>query len=432
MATPDRCFALKDVPTLENGEFPDIFADALGVVVSYGDEGVVERCALLKEYRITRGHRHGIYGAISTITGRAWLIGFDDACYYPEKYNLPFPHNSFAVAGLEANLEHFETLYAAVRWMDRAPHFLWNTDCTYPVDPRLAAGFIASAEPAGAGTVRQYITETLAAQQRPVIVLLHLPEAPLVEMALVAGYEAGGAVILGRSPYRNSPKHSTGEYGYFRMADWEKNTIAVLGVEEEKPAGWDKALCYLAIENALRYSGSCTRGTRHYGLAAYDAWERALLDEESIAGLDDETLSRRLQYHSAMAGFVACQKAFTVLPENNAPTMGVINGLVRRGSNGPVMIHGLMWDVWQVAGAYWRGIPPGDGEPGLRWENTEDLRLFRERSVRERAVRVVRRARQADAQALQDLAEAKEEWDHCLGRGKDHPCPCWDTRCIRV
>ncbi len=112
--------------------------------------------------------------------------------------------------------------------------------------------------------------------------------------------------------------------------------------------------------------------------------------------------------------------------------MGVVAGLYNRGKTGPGLIHGLMWDAWHVVGGYWKGIKTGDAEYLVYWENNEELRRFRQRAVRERAAQVVRRARQVDAQAIQDLGEAKEEWDRCLGRGKDHPCPCWDQPCARV
>lgn len=424
---------LPDVPKIENLEYPDIFADALGVALCYHDEGVYTRCGLLRDaYRLTPGHRDGVYGAISTITGRGWLIGFDEAHYYPEQYDTKDPHVSLAVAGLEATWEHHETLSEAVRAMDHVPEFFWNQDCAYPVDPQQAAGFIARTEPMDGAAIRRYVTEYLAARQRPVIALLHLPGAPVVEMALLTGYEDGGVAILGRSPYQNPRTDSANPYGYFRLEDWESHTLAILGVGEERPAQWDKHLCYTVIQNALKYSRSHTRGTPHYGLAAYDAWERALLDDDCITSADDATIARRLLHHSAVAGFIACQKAFTVLPDCAAPSMGVISNLVRRASAGPGMIHGFMWDVWQVVGGYWRGVKPvGDGFRHY-WDNDEELRRFKKRGVRERAAQVVRRARQADAQALQDLQQAGEEWDQCLGRGNSHPCPCWDRPCARM
>jgi hypothetical protein len=47
--------------------------------------------------------------------------------------------------------------------------------------------------------------------------------------------------------------------------------------------------------------------------------------------------------------------------------MGVVEGFVRRGAASPGQIHGLMWDVWQIAGAYWRGNKAED--PGFQWVN---------------------------------------------------------------
>jgi hypothetical protein len=424
---------LPDVPQIANLEYPDIFADALSVALFYQDLDVYTRCALLREgYRLTPGHRGGMYGAISTITGRGWLIGFDEADYCCEKYGAQDSHASFAVAGLEAYLEHYETLHEAVRFMDHVPEFLWNQDCAYPVDAQQAAGFIAAAESVDGAAVRRYVTEYLAARQRPVIALLAMPGAPVVEMALITGYEAGGATIFGRSPYQNPRLESTNPCGYFRMGDWEGHVLAILGVGEEQQATRDKHPCYMAMKNALKYARSYTCGTRHCGLAAYDAWERALLDDECLIEADDPTVARRLLHHSAVAGFIASQKAFTVLPECQAPSMGVISNLVRRASTGPGLIHGLMWDVWQVVGGYWRGVKRVDAGYRVYWDNDEEVRRFRDRAVRERAAQVVRRARQVDVQSLEDLQQALEEWDHCLGRGNNHPCPCMGRPCVRM
>jgi len=432
MARHERCLVLEDVPKIENLEYPDIFADALSVAVGYRDDGVYGRCPLLLGYRLKPGHRAGIYGAVSTVTGRGWLIGFDEACFYWERHGVQNPHPSFAVSSLESYLEHYATMREAIRLLDHVPEFLWNQDCEYAVDREQAAGFIASAAEADGEAIRRYVTDTLAARQRPVIALLYLPSVPIVEMALLTGYESSGEVVLGRSPYQNSQMDNSGPYGYFRMADWERKVLAIIGIGEENRTEKNRDFSFLAIENALRYSKSHIRGTQYHGLAAYDAWERALLDDASITGVDDAIVSRRLLQHSLTAGFIASQKAFTVLPDCNAPSMGVVGGFVRRAAAGPGLIHGLMWDVWQVVGGYWRGVKAGNAEHRLYWENDEELRRFRDRTVREKAAKVISRARQVDAQAIQDLQEAKEEWEKCLGRGKEHPCPCWDKPCARV
>ncbi len=428
----DRNLVLEDVPRIENLEYPDIFADALGVAVSYGDDEVYERCALLRSYGLTRGHRAGIYGAISSATGRGWLIGFDEAGFYGERYGMQNPRANYAVSSLEAYLEHYETMVEAIRALDRVPELLWNQECEYEVDREQAAGIMGLADKADGKTIRRYVSDSLTLRRRPVMALMSLPSVPIVEMTLLTGYESSGEVILGRSPYQNAGMDNSGPYGYLRMADWERQVLAVIGLGEERGAESDKHPCFTMIERMLRCSRSYSQDRRHYGLAAYDAWERALLDDESIIGADDDIAARRLLYHSGVAGVIASQKAFTVLPECHAPTMGVVSGFMRRAGAGPGLIHGLMWDVWQVVGGYWRGIKTGDAEHGLTWENPEELRRFRERGVRERAAKVIRRARQVDAQAIEDLQTAKEEWERCRGHGKEYACPCWEKRCTRV
>jgi hypothetical protein len=316
--------------------------------------------------------------------------------------------------------------------MDREPELLWNQDCAHPVHPARAAGFISASQKIDSRGLRDYVTNRLTTDRRPVIALLHLPGAPGAEMALVTGYEAEGAVILGRSPFQDASMDNTGPHGYFRLGDWERNVIAVIGVGEERKAEDSKSLCYTMIEKALKYSQSRQQGTRHYGLSAYDTWEAALLDDAAIDGVSDEIVSRRLLCHSLTAGFFASQKAFTVFPECQAPSMGVVEGFLRRAAAGPGLIHGLMWDVWHVVGGYWKGVRAGDREYPWVFDNPDELRRFRDRGVRERAAAVVRRARQVDAQAIADLATAKDEWDRCRGHGNEHPCPCWDKPCSRA
>ncbi len=417
MTRLETSLILENVPKIENLEWPDIFSDALGTAVCYHNDDMLERCALLREYNQRVGPPSGVYTAISTVTGRGWRIGFDDAACYPEKYGVQHVYPNFAVSSLEAYLEHYDSLLEAIRFVDRVPELLWNRDCAYPVDPRQAAGFVKASQQVDSQEIRRYVTHTLAERGRPVILLLHLPQVPVVEMALIAGYEAGGEVILGRSPYQNEKMEYSGEFGYFRMRDWERETLAILGVGEERKC--EESICSTAIQNALRFSTSETRGAKHYGLSAYDAWEHALLDEDCIAEADDETLSLKLQCHSLVAGFLACQKAFTTMPECfSVPTMGVVAGLVFRASAGTDIIHGLMWDAWQVVGGYWRR---GKSEFG-GWLDTQDLRRFRQRAVREKEARVVRRARQVGAQVtvgdLQQVAQVGEV--HLVARLQGH------------
>jgi len=410
---------LEDVPPITGFEHADFFLDALSIALCYHDDELPQRFP------------RGVFDSLSGFTGRGWLIGFDDAAYGWERHGVANPNPGFAVSSLEAYLRHYGTMADALRFVDRAPEFLWNRDCAVPVDPAQAAGLGGMSQQVGGPDVRRYVTEYLEVQGRPLVALLHLPGPDVTDMALLTGYESHGDIILGRSFHYGRATDDPGEYGYSRLPDWEREVLAVLGVGGEAKTAWEKHPGFIAIENGLKCARSRTEGTTHYGLAAYDAWERALLDDESVVGVPDGVVSQCLQYHSMIAGSIACQKAFTAMPPcEDVPSMGIVDGLVRRADAGALMIHGLMWDAWQVVGGYWRGVT---AEHGLHWEGTKELERFRDRAVRERAAAVIRRARQVDEQSIRDLEQAQDDWTRCRGHGSSHPCPCWgDAGCARV
>lgn len=423
MAGYSRDFVLPDVPPMNPDEHPDDFLEALSVAVYYENDRLKDRFPM------------GVYSHLSGYTGRGWLIGFDDAGYHWEKFRIPNPNPAFAATGLQANLEHYETLGEAITYLGYAPEFQWNVECRYHADSALAAPLGSGAEKVGRSAIRQFVADYLTTQHRPVVCFFYSPQAESVDAVLLTGFELGGEVILGRSAHTGEAGGSSEQsHGHFRLADWERDVVAIAGLGDATTAEPKHHPCYTAIENALKYSASYTSGTKHYGLFAYDAWEAALLDDECINGADDHVVSRQLLYHSSVAGNIACQKAFTAFPDywHDVPSMGVISGLLQRAAAGPQIIHGLMWDAWQVVGGYWRGAKPGDAEFHVRWDNDEEIRRFRDRAVRERAVDVIRRARRTDEQALAELRDAKADWDRCRGHGASHPCPCWGSPCSRV
>jgi len=414
----DARHVLDDVPKITGYEHVDFYTDAVSIALCYGNDELRGRFPM------------GVFDALSGFSGRGWLIGFNEASYYWERHGMVDPDPSFAVSGLEAYLRHYDTMVDVLRYVDRVPEFLWHEGCDHSVDPDQAAGLIGICQKVDAVAVREYVAGHLQADERPVVALLHLPGADIVDIALLAGYESRGEVVLGRSFHQGPGTDNSGGSGYFRLPDWEREVLAVFGIGPEQKTEWPKDPCFIAIENALKCAKSYAEGTKHYGLAAYDAWERALLDDTCIDGADDEAVARRLQYHSCVAGSTACQKAFTALPECHAPSMGVVDGLVRRAGAGTGLIHGLMWDAWQAVGGYWRR---STDEGRLRWEGTEELARFRDPRVRERAAKVIRRARKIDSESVRDLEEARDDWRGCIGHGTAHPCPCWGLNvCARV
>ena len=414
-------FHLEAVPPITGDEHADIFLDALSIAIGYASPPAPD----------PRGV--SLFDCLSGFTGRGWLVGFDEAGYYWERHGLENPRSDFACSSLEAYLSQGDTMVDAFRFVERAPEFLWNEACTYPVDPAQSASFRAMAQSTDAAGVRQFVAEHLEARGCPVVALMNVPGAG-PDMCLLTGYEDGGTVALGRALLQRPCMDNSGPFGYFRLPDWEREVLAIIGIGGEVKTEWDKHPCFLALGNGLKCGRSYSEGTRHYGLNAYDAWELALLDDDCIEGVDDATLGRRLFYHSAVAGSIACQKAFTALPDcGGAAAMGVISGLVQRAQAGAGMIHGLMWDVWQAVGGFWRGVEQSDEPPFHRWAGAEELARFRDRSVRDRAAAVIRRARRTDEESLRDMAEARDDWERCVGHGSAHPCPCWgDSVCARV
>ena len=103
MTETKKDFILADVARIENTECPDIFTDALRIAISYQNE------------EIKKQFPEGIYNCISGFSGRGWLIGFDDACFYWEKHDKHGPNESFAVSGLDTLLEHPDTISALLK-----------------------------------------------------------------------------------------------------------------------------------------------------------------------------------------------------------------------------------------------------------------------------------------------------------------------------
>jgi hypothetical protein len=73
MAERDAGFVLPDVPRINQAEHPDLFLEAVSIAASYRNDGLQKRFPM------------GVYAHLSGYTGRGWLIGFDDACYYTEQ-----------------------------------------------------------------------------------------------------------------------------------------------------------------------------------------------------------------------------------------------------------------------------------------------------------------------------------------------------------
>lgn len=111
---PSDSYILADVPQIENRECADVFTEALSIAASYGNEGLRAR------------YPGGVYDHASGFSGRGWLIGFDEACFYWEKHDQSRCDLAFAVSGLEGTIYRADTLVDAVEYLGFTPEFVWN------------------------------------------------------------------------------------------------------------------------------------------------------------------------------------------------------------------------------------------------------------------------------------------------------------------
>jgi hypothetical protein len=250
---------------------------------------------------------------------------------------------------------------------------------------------------------RQRIVESI---QRGVPVLGYGVVGP-PEPSIVVGYDEGGDVLIGWSFFQDASTECEPS-GYFRKRDWFGSTACLLIVGEKKDKPSLEETCRTALQWMLKVT--CTpmvrpeadaperyRG-RHNGLAAYEAWaEHLLRDEEWPAG-DEAALRAHHQIHNDAVGTVAEARWYGAVFLAQL-VEGFAAGPGKRGTQAQILHaaacyaaeHDLMWEVWELAG--------GIGSP-------EAYRYMADPAVRRAMVKIVRQARDQDAQAAEHLEQA--------------------------
>jgi AraC-like DNA-binding protein len=105
------------------------------------------------------------------------------------------------------------------------------------------------------------------------------------EACVITGYRDNGQTLLGWNCFQDSPEFASGvkidESGYFETSSWWENrdTTAVMSLGEE--TGGPQALKAI-IERAILALEPKQHGKYAKGIAAYDAWKKAILDESQF------------------------------------------------------------------------------------------------------------------------------------------------------
>lgn len=103
------------------------------------------------------------------------------------------------------------------------------------------------------------------------------------EACILTGYFDGGDTLLGWNFFQDNPEYNPNvtfdESGYFITKHWWDNpdTIAVISLE---PSGHKKFDVKTILNNALEAMAGRKDGAYAKGLLAYEAWEKAVRNDE--------------------------------------------------------------------------------------------------------------------------------------------------------
>jgi len=241
---------------------------------------------------------------------------------------------------------------------------------------------------------RERIIASITQARRPVIAfgVVGPPEA-----AIIAGYDAGGDVLIGWSFFQGMPEFAVGlEFepsGTFRKRNWFGSTesLVIIGEKGEAPKLAE------AYKEALRWNIEAARRPEVNGIpngwAAYTAWADALSRDENFPMGDEPTLRHRHGLHEMAVGTVAENRwyggQFLLEAADHVHYSHVEDLFVAAGRLAAE--HDLMWQVWDAAG--------GNGNPNA-WAR------LAEPAVRRRIVPLILAARDKDMDAVAHLEHA--------------------------
>ncbi len=232
---------------------------------------------------------------------------------------------------------------------------------------------------------------------------------------MIAGYDEGGDVLIGWSFFQGFPDFAGQlefeENGMFRKRDWLPELSGLLLIGEPGARAGARTIALGGLENGLTLlRRPLAQSAYAVGIAAYDAWIDAVLDDSQVDGVPPEVLQERNNVHQSQAGLFAelrCYGAEWIA--GTAALFPFAEDELGQAAGRFYREHDLMWRVWEQTGEDHRvGDAPGD-----------PAAIFARRDTRERIAAVVRDAKASDLEAAAHLETALERI-HAQG---DRPGP---------
>ncbi len=221
------------------------------------------------------------------------------------------------------------------------------------------------------------------------------------EATLVTGYDEGGDVLIGWSFFQHFPPFDAGvQYepsGQFRKRDWLNYPpgLSCIVIGDKKPMPPMSKTYRRALEWMVQVARTpATRGGRHNGIAAYEAWSDQLLRDDDFPN-DETVLRQHHEVHNSVVGMLAEARWYgsLFLIQASDPSIshyGMAEDLLHSAACFAA-VHDLMWQLWDQVG--------GNGNPDA-W------RYFADPTVRRRMVPIIQQAREKDAQGIEYISQA--------------------------
>jgi RNA polymerase sigma factor (sigma-70 family) len=244
---------------------------------------------------------------------------------------------------------------------------------------------------------RRRVIENIREHGRPVIA--NGVVGPPVD-CLITGFDEGGDVLIGWSYFQKAKEFSIDvefeKSGYFRKRNWFKDAhhIIILGTKKQQPQL--ENVYRHALEKALIITRTPKIQERHNGLAAYQAWADAILQDNQFIDKKVKELVHQYHVHQDAVGSIAEGRwyAYQFLKKiiKDIPVPDSLTGAAKCYDDQ----HSLMWQVWGLVGG-----------PGA---SAKKAKLFADTEIRKKTARLILEARDKNRQAADFIEQTLKNW----------------------
>ncbi|MGI5898335.1 MAG: helix-turn-helix transcriptional regulator [Christensenellales bacterium] len=201
------------------------------------------------------------------------------------------------------------------------------------------------------------------------------------ECAIVCGYDSGGDTLFGWSHFQSYEPADCEHNGMFRKADWHGDVWKIVLCKDKKEPDTDlKAIIRrgIAITSANELDGL------YSGAAAYDAWA-GYVANPAYDSMSDDELRGKFWFHHMLVG-------------NHAEARCYLGGFLHESAGDDEALHKIANLYNEIHDTCWQVWAATDG-----FKNPDNYKAFREKSKRDKVVKLIRKIEELDFLAIEKL-----------------------------